>query len=186
MDPKEKQKLYVLFAIFGIAALMIYYSLLLRPQFLGFIVKNREFYAVKRRVKSAEALIANEARIKAQYDNLKKESVLLEKRLPAQGEVSSLLGDFSRIAESSGVKILKIKPLEKPGGASAAKTENQFYSEFPILIEARAGFHQCGIFINKLESMERFIEIDDIDIKGRPEDPRHHDIRLKLVTYVTK
>ena len=62
---------------------------------------------------------------------------------------------------------MKIKPLEVVGDISAS----ELYSEFPILIEARAGYHQCGIFINKLENMERFIRIDEVDIKGRSGDP---------------
>lgn len=184
MYPKEKQKLYILFGIFAIAALLVYYSLLLRPQFLSFIVRNREFRAINARVRGAEALIASEQGMKMQHENLLEQSKAVEKRLPAQDEISSLLGGFSSIAESSGVKILKIKPLEVLDDISQAGAGVQLYSEFPILIEARAGYHQCGIFINKLENMERFIKIEDIDISGRPTDPRHHDIRLRAVTYI--
>ena len=184
MDPKEKQKLYVLFGIFGIAAIIVYYNLLLKPQFLSFIANNREFQAIKTRVRAAETLIANRERIKRQYESLDRQSALLEKRLPGQDEISSLLGDFSSIAESSGVKILRVKPLEVAGGVLQAGEEGGYYSIFPILIEARAGYHQCGVFINKLENMDKLIKIDDIDIKGRIDDPRHHDIRLRVRTYV--
>ena len=56
MDPKEKQKLMVLSGILGIAAVLFYYNLLLRPQFAKFIAMNREFQALKARVRSAETL----------------------------------------------------------------------------------------------------------------------------------
>lgn len=184
MDPKEKQKLYILFGIFGIALLIVYYNLLLKPQFSGFITMNREFLALKNRVRNAEILIANEDKIKEQYDNIIKQAELFEMKLPDEDEVSSLLEDFSSVAESSGVKILKIKPLEAFADISQAKGGTKHYSEFPILIEARAGYHQCGIFINKLENMDRLIKVNDIDIRSRPKDPRHHDIRLKVSTYV--
>ncbi|MBU4343066.1 MAG: type 4a pilus biogenesis protein PilO [Candidatus Omnitrophica bacterium] len=183
MDIKEKQKLYVLFGIFGVALLMFYFNLLLAPQFRGFIAKNRGFFAVKRSVRAAERLIANKEGIKRQYEELENQAEYLEKSLPAQDEVSSLLGDFSDIAESSGVKILKIKPIEMRDDELG---EAGIYREFPILIEARAGYHQCGAFINKLENMERFISIDDISISGRPQDPLHHDIKLRVRTYVAK
>ena len=184
MDPKEKQKLYILFGIFGLSFLMVYFNLLLKPQFSSFIVANRDYSAVKSRVKSANALIANESRIKMQYENLKNQSQALEKRLPSQDEISILLQDFSKVAESAGVKILRIKPLEVLDEGDAAS--GQFFSEYPILIEARAGYHQCGIFVNKLENMERFIRIDAVDIKGQTADPRHHDIRLRVSAYVTR
>ena len=183
MDPKEKQKLYVLFGIFAIAGIMFYYNLLLKPQFAKFLVINREFGVIKARLKSAETLIVNEVRIKKQHENLSTEVAVLEERFPSQGEISSLLGDFSRVAESSGVKILRVKPLEDVNEVAGA---NGLYSEFPILIEARGGYHQLGGFINRLENMDRFIRIEDIDIKTRTGDPRRHDIKLRAATFIVK
>ena len=99
-------------AIFSIAAVVIYYNLLLKPQFLGFITYNREYISVKRAFKAAQTLIANEDRIKGDYDNLKKQVGVLDVNFSGQDDISSLLQDFSRIAEDSGVKILRIKPLD--------------------------------------------------------------------------
>lgn len=186
MDPKEKQKLLILFGIIGVAAFVVYYNLLLRPQFATFIVSNREFHAVKRRVRSARALIANEQRIKKQYENFKSQSGELEKRLFSQDEISSLLQDFSGIADFSGVKILKIKPLESLDDVYENETGQGLYSKLPILIEAKAGYHQLGVFINKIEDMERVIRIDGLDIRGNSREPRHHEISLSLVTYIIR
>lgn len=183
-DITEKQKLYILFAIFGIAGLISYYNLLLKPQFSGFIARNREFYTVRARVRAEEALIANEAGFKRQYDGFKKQADYLEKRLPGQDQISSLLEDFSNVAELSGVKILRLKPLEEPAATAKQKTAAATYSEFPILIEARAGYHQLGVFVNKLEDMDRFIKVTDIDISGNSRDLRHHDIKIRIITYV--
>jgi len=184
MDIKEKQKIYILAAIFGLAGVMLYYSLLLKPQFSSFMVKNKEFGIVKARVKNAGTLIANEAGIIRQHEELKKQADYLEKRLPSQDKISNILEDFSNIAEASGVKILKIKPLEDPMPSSKQKAGNNSYKEFPILIEARAGYHQLGFFVNKLEAMDRFIRVMDVDIMGNNRDPRHHDIKIRIITYV--
>jgi len=186
MDLKEKQKMMVLFAIFGVVALVVYFNLLLRPQFRKFIAVNRDFQAVKARVRSAEVLIANEERIKIQHANLSKQVGLLEKRFARQDQISSLLQDFSSVAESSGAKILRVMPLEVVDDASGTSSGNTFYTEFPILIEARAGYHQCGIFLNKLEDMDRFIKVDDIDIKARAGDPRRHHIKLRVTTHIAQ
>ena len=183
-DISEKQKIYILAAILSVAGLILYYNLLLRPQFSGFMARNKEFSVVKARVKSGEALIANESVIKREYDNLKKQAGDLEKRLPGQDQISGLLEDFSNVAESSGVKILRLKPIEAPPPVSQQKAANNSYSEFPILIEARAGYHQLGVFVNNLENMDRFIKITDIDIAGTDKNPRYHDIKMRLITYV--
>jgi Tfp pilus assembly protein PilO len=184
IELKEEQKIYILIAIFGIAGFIFYYSILLKPQFSAFIARNKEFRIVKERVKNGEALIANETVVRRQHDNFKKQAGYLEKRLPGQDQISSLLEDFSNIAESSGVKILRIKPLEDPAPISKQKSANNSYTEFPILIEARAGYHQLGTFVNKIETMDRFIRITDIDVTGTDRDPRHHDIKMRIITYV--
>jgi Tfp pilus assembly protein PilO len=184
MDIKEKQKIYILGAIFGIAGLILYYNLLLRPLSSGFIAMNKEFRIVKERVRAEQALVVNEAGIKRQHDNFQKQAGYLEKRLPGQLQISSLLEDFSKVAESSGVKILRIKPLEEPVPVSKQKITSHSYTDFPILIEARAGYHQLGVFVEKLESMDRFIKITDIEVAGNEKDPRHHDIKMRIITYV--
>jgi len=182
---KEKQKIYILIGIFAVIVLVIYYNLILRPQWLKFVAINRDFHEIKNRVKNAESLIASRDRIRMQYENLIKSASYLEKRFPGQDQISNLLEDFSRIADTSGVKILRIKPLEtNEASVSLNKKDASFYSEYPILIEARAGYHEAGLFINNLENMERFIRIDDIDIKGRQDDPRHHDIKIRVSTYI--
>ncbi|MBU1007249.1 MAG: type 4a pilus biogenesis protein PilO [Candidatus Omnitrophica bacterium] len=186
MDPKEKQKLMVLFAIFGIVGLMVYYNLLLKPQFAKFIVANREFYEVRARVRNADILIASEDRIKKQHLNLSEQVGNFEKRLARQDQISALLQDFSSIAESSGVRILRVMPLDPARGADGSLSANGFYSEFPILIEAMAGYHQCGTFINKLENIDRFIRVDDVDIKGGAGDPRHQHIKLRVSAYIAE
>lgn len=185
MDPKEKQKLMILFGIFGVAALVMYYSLLLKPQLTGFGIRNREYQAIKAMVKSAESLVKNEARIERQHEELKKHAELLEKKLPGQNEISGLLEDFSRIAESSGVKILRIKPLDALNEQNNTNKKG-VYVGLPILIEARAGYHQCGLFVDKLETMDKFIKIEDIDIKSIATDPRHHDLKLRTKTYIVR
>lgn len=187
LDSKDRQKLFIVFGIFGLAVIILFFSAFLKPQFARFLVMNREYNRFKAEVKNEEALIADEQRIKSQYENIKKQALLFEKRFPVQDEVSSLLGDFSRIAEASDVKILKIIPMEKKDSApNTGRGSNIPYYEFPILIEANAGYHQCGVFVNKLESMDRFIKVDSIDIKGNRENPRSHEIRLEVITYVIK
>jgi len=32
--------------------------------------------------------------------------------------------------------------------------------------------------------MDRFIKITDMDVSGLDKDPRHHDIKMRIITYV--
>jgi len=183
MDVKEKQKLILLLCIFGVAALALYYNLLLKPQFLSFTVYNREYVSLKKAVRVAQTQIAKEDNIRGDYDKIKKQVNTLDVSFANQNDISSLLQAFSGIAESSDVKILRIKPLEVLDNISQDGAIPSFYSEFPILIEAMAGYHECGEFVNKLETMDRFIKINYLDIKSCSGEKRHH-IKLKVSTYI--
>lgn len=181
---KEKQKIYVLIAIFGIVGLALYYSFLLKPLVLGFMANNKELRVVRERVKNEGIMIAGAAEIRRQHENYAKQVERLEKRLPRESQISILLEDFSKIAESSEVKIINIKPLEATAASSKQEAINNAYIEFPILIEARAGYHQLGAFVNKLENMDIFIKVTDIDIAGIDKESRLHGIKMKIITYV--
>ncbi|MFH1478191.1 MAG: type 4a pilus biogenesis protein PilO [Candidatus Omnitrophota bacterium] len=183
MDNKEKQKLMVLFAIFGVALILLYYNLLLRPQFLGFISSNKEYFRIKNKVRAGEDILSRKDTIKKNLENLKNQSQRLEKMLPEHDEVPNLLESFSNIAKESNVKIVRIEPIERPAGLEITGSEKA-YSEFPILVEAIAGYHQTVLFIKKLENLDRFIKIDSIKMMSRAEDYRNHKLELKLRTYV--
>jgi Tfp pilus assembly protein PilO len=183
IDPKEKQKIYLLIGIFVVAGVTLYFNVLLKPMFSNFIVMNREYYKIRTKVNNAKMLLANKAKIEEQYNLLKGQAEEYGKRFPNQAEVSSLLGDFSNVAEASNVKISRIRPLEDIDIAQATGS-NDLYYEYPILIEARGGYHQLGVFFNKLEGMERFIKVNTLDVKSNSQDPRRHNIIIKVSTYI--
>jgi Tfp pilus assembly protein PilO len=182
---KEKQKVYALVVILGILGILVYYNFIFKPLLFKFIAKNKEYSKLRVKVKADLKLLANEPAIRNEYASFKDKAEYLKRMLPAQDQISSLLSDFSSLAESSGVKILKIKPEENIADPKK-KAVNNVYSEAPISVEARSGYHQLGDFINKLETGDRFIKIVDIDIKGNDQDPRHHNIKFKVITYVLK
>lgn len=182
---KEKQKLYALAGIILILAVFVYYNIIFKPLLFKFIAKNTEYSKLKGKLKADLKILANEVNIRNEYSSFKDKAEYLKKMLPAQDQISGLLSDFSTLAESSGVKILKIKPEENLSDPKK-KAANNVYLEVPILIEARSGYHQLGQFINKLETGDRFIKVVDIDIKGNEQDPRRHGIKFRVITYVLK
>ncbi|MFH1782657.1 MAG: type 4a pilus biogenesis protein PilO [Candidatus Omnitrophota bacterium] len=185
MEQSEKKKLILLFGIFGITLLMVYFNLLLKPQFAGFIRNNRECITIKRRVKATENMIASKQQKETQLKNLQNYSESLEKGLPNNDEISGLLGDFSKIAKESGVEITKIQPIDKKDTRQdLTKKQDLPYTDYPILIEAIAGYHQSVAFVRRLENLNTFLEIKELTISQRKEDYRRHKIELNLKTYI--
>ena len=129
------------------------------------------------RVKRIDSL---SAKLKA----LRKELNGYSQGLPDQKEITEFLEDISAIAKTSAVKILSITPY---GLETVKKGENKkvYYREMPIMVTAKSGYHQLGIFVNNLENGARFVTIEDLEIRYDKSTPRKHIVEMGLKTYVS-
>ena len=94
--------------------------------------------------------------------------------------MNSLLEELSEVAIESGVKILSIKPITMP---ETAADKSGIYRQVPISIEAKCGYHDLGLFIQKLESLDRFMKISDIYLESNKSDAIRHNAKLEITTY---
>ena len=111
------------------------------------------------------------------------------RQLPAEKEIPDFLEDLAGTAEKSGLKILSVTPHalagNVPGRKKGKKKEKTYYRAMPIVVTAKSGYHELGEFVNRLETGERFIKVEDLSIDYDPATPRRHDIKLVLETYVS-
>jgi len=101
-----------------------------------------------------------------------------EEMLPSEQEVPALFKDLDNIANSTGVKFEWIGP--------ESWTEGEHYIRFLRKIKIRGGYHQIGLFINRLENSQRFIRVDDVEIKSIPDTPYIHEASMIVSTFVAK
>ena len=106
-----------------------------------------------------------------------------EKRLPKDEEVPVLLGGISAIAGKIGIEMIAVRPVKLETFGKAPESDTIFHAA-PIEIFAKGGYHQIGQFINKLESLGKFVEIKDIEITADKATPRRHFFRLLVSTYI--
>lgn len=104
---------------------------------------------------------------------------------PKEEEVPVLLGGISAIAGKTSIDIIAVKPVKLENSRDTAESTAVFH-EVPIEIFAKGGYHQIGQFINKLESLDKFVEIKDIEITADKATPRRHFFRLLVSTYVLR
>jgi len=117
-------------------------------------------------------------RLKAAYNKY-------ERRFSKEEEIPQLLEKLSKIASESEVAILAVRPATVRAGKKDKKLE-KIFREVPIQISAKGGYHQLGSFINRLETLDRFLKITDISIKQNPKTPKEHSLRLSVATYILK
>ncbi len=182
MDKTQKQKI-ILGAIVGLSLFIFYYSLILKPAFARLVTSYKEVVRLKKEITTKKALINNLPNLSKEFSNLKEKARFVEKSLPNEKEIPGLLEELSRIAEESNVKILKIRPKEVLM-STIQNPQARPYIEQSISIEAKSGFHELGLFIEKLENLNRFVKIRELTIVGDRQDIKHHNIKLEVSTYV--
>ncbi len=167
-----------------------YTYFVLNPMFKQFAVLGPEIVRLKNSIKSTKMEEQNLLVFREKAAELKIKMTEYQKRLPAEEEIPALLESLSRLATDCRVRIQEISPLMSPAVADAAKAAEakakESFREIPFLIKTNAGYHELGLFINRLEEGERLVEVTDLKIQGDPENPRLHSAELKISIFVLK
>ncbi len=114
------------------------------------------------------------ARLRAQYE-------LPAVTPPPEEQLPELLEMIAQTARSSQVSLLSVKPKENLSQLSAGPTG---YLELPIQLEASAGYHQIGKFLDLLEHSESLVRVQKLKIQSNPDDLWKHQATLILQAYL--
>ena len=181
-DPKKKI-IAGIFAVLMIA--LFYYNLFFKNQFAQIKKMSPQIQDLKRKIQAAERELLNLPIYKKQYEDMKDKIEICRKKLPYEKDIPNLLEHLSKTAKATGVKILAIEPVNPDVKIKQeAQEKGGLYLEMPIKIDARAGYHQLGIFINKLENSERFMKVTDLRIEKEGSNAKMHDVSLVISTFV--
>ena len=112
----------------------------------------------------------------AQIAELTAKIALFEKRLPEKREIPSLLTFFRQAADDSGTKFVTINAL--------AQVTSEYYVEIPFQVSLKAKYHSLGQFINKVENHERFMRVDNPDLKSASDEPMVHNATIRVSTFM--
>ena len=164
--------------LFGaIAILVLDYAILIQPVTGVFFHTLPELSAAKQQLQVLKDDKKNKDGIKKNWEKQKAILAEKEKMFIAPNEIPALLEDLSKLAQSSSVKIISLKPTNSPEGDSGS------YQRIPIRINALAGTHELGRFLARLEGGTTFFRITDLKITANPLDIRRHSIDLALEAY---
>ena len=140
--------------------------------FCGTILAGQVFY-LSAKQDGVDSRVAAEAGLKKEYarkalpagrlesvrqrhENATAEFESLLRQLPGDTEVPGLIDDISRAALTNGLTIGSIDlEEEQPTG---------FYTELPIRIAVRGGYHDIGAFVSDVAALSRIVILHDFDI----------------------
>ena len=174
----------------GIAAVVFVFSLIqfgMVPSFRKLGALKKEIIKEEDTLKTDQALVASKSQLQTRLTSMQGKLKDYEKALPAYREMPNILQKIAEVAYNSKVKIIKMEPLQKPAAKpDAAKKPAAIYTEIPIQVDARGGYHALGEFINGIETSDNIMSIGDIEIKANFDDMQNHNAKFLIVAYVLR
>lgn len=114
--------------------------------------------------------------VKKEYDNQRAKFNIMARALPDKDEIPSLLTGISQAGKASGLKFLLFQPQ--------GESKKDFYSEIPVRMELEGGYHDLGVFFDKLARLSRVVNVKDFSITQESgNSPRQLRIACTAVTY---
>jgi len=194
---KEETEKLVLLGIVGAIAFFSLIQFSTLPLLSGIGKLNKDINKEREALKNADSLIKNKPQLEKRLEKLTAQVDAYEKAIPAHTDMPNILQEISGMASDCKVKISKIEPLRsekqlnpsngakgKPVAKQEAGKPKALYSEIPIQVEAKGGYHEIAEFINKVETAPNVMSIGDIELHSNADDISNHSARLLIIAYV--
>jgi type IV pilus assembly protein PilO len=137
---------------------------------------------------------AQEAQLKDDYLNKKKQSINLDlhkqqlreidqsfgallKQLPNRAQMDALLVDINQAGLGRGLQF----ELFKPAGAETAR---EFYAELPIQVRVVGNYHDMGAFASDLGQLSRIVTLNDVTIAAAKDGQLQMDATARTFRYL--
>ena len=177
----KSEYLLAICAILIVAILFLSYNNIFKP-LLGKIKQaSEQIEQTERDIQRAKLSPGSLKSLGADIEKLKPQIDYYQRKLTSKVDVPQILKELNQIAEPLKIKIVSVNPLVKeeiplPSG-------EEFIFQVPIRISLKCGYHQLGIFINKIENSSRFMKIAELKINAVSRDIWAHDIELVITSY---
>ncbi len=180
---KGQDKKTARYAVIAGAILVVDILFVASPQVMDLLSVSRQASLTSLQINSANAEMRKlDFYKKTLEESNKKFSWQKDRLLSHEGDIPDLLESIAAMARESGVKIISIKPIAardrtKDAGSGPCR-------DIPILINAKAGYHELGVFASRVENAGKFMKIADIHITSNKASVRKHDIELLVSAFL--
>ena len=130
-------------------------------------------------LETTETNIQRMSQYQIEVERLREKLERMSGKIRTREEVPLLLENISRIANKHAVQIEQIMPDKTEGEPILQNSDGEYFS-IPVSIEARAGYHDFGRFLNELERDGDFFRVPEFVIAASSDDPMRHAIKLMI------
>ena len=136
---------------------------------------EKEYQTQQNKLKSYKKKARALAEYEKKFQEARERLAFALRALPDKKEVPSLLTGISTAGNEAGLEFLLFQP-GKP-------VQKEFYSEIPVQMEVKAGFHQIASFFDKISRLNRIVNIEDIQL-AKSKQGADLTASCKAVTYM--
>ena len=177
----EKNRYYIFGGILLFVFLLDYF-LLMRPQ-LGALAKlNPENKILSEEIQKAKDDIQQLTHYQKEVEKAKQKVEEVNLKVRSREEVSAILETITLLANKNGVKIEQITPDTTDQKVLLDNKERKYYA-LPIDVQAKAGYHDLGRFLNQVETEGLFLAVNNFTISSSGE-LRYQNVKLTLKAIV--
>jgi type IV pilus assembly protein PilO len=168
-----KKQRFILIVILFVALIGLFF-------FYPFKSNHRKIEALTKQVGDLEhqivvnkSLAEEKDKLLAKNAELQEKLLEIQQKFPTSSEVTDLLKQVSVLGQQSGLDIQLWKPRNK------VKNASNLYYEIPVEIEVLGGYHDVGIFFDKVSKLSRIVNITDLSMSKK--DKKSQGIVTKCV-----
>ncbi|OGW38310.1 MAG: hypothetical protein A2010_17940 [Nitrospirae bacterium GWD2_57_9] len=155
----KKMRIYGFgFFLLVIAGLFIYFVHIPMISEIKKLTKNIAELQVT--IQANEAKIKKLDELKAEVKSMEQSLKLLTEQLPPSSEVSGLLKQIQNLISQSGLTLKLWRPDKRKPHSSG------LYEEIPINLELTGGYHDTGIFFDRVSKMTRIVNTLNLKMSG--------------------
>ncbi|AGB41717.1 Tfp pilus assembly protein PilO [Halobacteroides halobius DSM 5150] len=171
----SREKRLIVMGIVLILSLGSYFYLY-QPQLkkIARLEKKIELKIQQLKVKSKK--LGKQRNLKREYQRLKKELEMKEKRLLPQNERSKLIIALNNFIFNTRVDLITMTPH--------SLTEKGRYLKFPITLELKANYQALLSFIKQVERLNYLVKVEALTVSSGLKPNNQVLVNLKLVAYL--
>lgn len=128
--------------------------------FFAIILANKVIYQPQvRKIKMLEDQIVGEKeknKLADEINELGNKINSYRQKISTPGDISLVINEVFKIAKDMKIEIVSLQPQQTE--------EETLYVRLPLKVVIEAGYHELGRFLSRIESSEKFIKVDNLQI----------------------
>lgn len=174
----QDKKKSILAIIVGFVILFLDFSLVLKPQVAAVKAINTKIVKIRNDLNSLKIDMAK------MQTSLNKASSSKIKKVISEDQKSLLIEEIYKLGSQNNIKILQIRPAKE----EKSKTPVVTAGILPLLLDVdlSCGYYQLVRFLSAIENDNILMSVNELDIVGNKKNILSHQVKLSLMTYVSK